>query len=387
MKVAVLGAGKTGRGFLGRLLQETGQEIVFIDSKLDLVHSLHDKGSYMVTYFGGEKAPSFIHSYTAYHTSDGNAIKALASADIIFVSVGVENFPEAAKMLAQAVALNLTQKDVKSTIVVTAENAIDPAEKLSVLIHRDFTGVMEETINLHITESAIFCSTMEDHDSPINILSEVYDELPFDLNRLPLDFSFPNFMKPIKEFSLLLTKKIFTYNCASAAIAYLGDYQGQTLYGEAANDPLVVNVLSHLYSDINKVLCIEYGLDEESQVEFARKSLNKFQNRLILDSIERNARDVRRKLFPDERMIGPLRLLEKQRIESKALALVVAAAIRYGKLHDPTMHEMLVQGGVDRVLTEICSIERQNIMYQDIVGFFDALITEQSLKDIIELVG
>ena len=30
-KIIVIGAGKTGRGFIGRLLQEAGKEIVFID--------------------------------------------------------------------------------------------------------------------------------------------------------------------------------------------------------------------------------------------------------------------------------------------------------------------------------------------------------------------
>ena len=30
-KIVVIGAGKTGRGFIGRLLQEAEKEIVFVD--------------------------------------------------------------------------------------------------------------------------------------------------------------------------------------------------------------------------------------------------------------------------------------------------------------------------------------------------------------------
>ena len=30
-KIVVVGAGKTGRGFIGRLLQEAGEQVIFID--------------------------------------------------------------------------------------------------------------------------------------------------------------------------------------------------------------------------------------------------------------------------------------------------------------------------------------------------------------------
>ena len=37
MKIAVIGAGKTGRGFIGRLLQESGQEFLLVDKIQDLI--------------------------------------------------------------------------------------------------------------------------------------------------------------------------------------------------------------------------------------------------------------------------------------------------------------------------------------------------------------
>ena len=40
-KVVVIGAGKTGRGFLGRLLQEAGKQIIFIDKDPALVDKLN----------------------------------------------------------------------------------------------------------------------------------------------------------------------------------------------------------------------------------------------------------------------------------------------------------------------------------------------------------
>ena len=42
-KVAVIGAGKTGRGFLARLLKEDGAEIVFIDKNEKLHMVLYEE--------------------------------------------------------------------------------------------------------------------------------------------------------------------------------------------------------------------------------------------------------------------------------------------------------------------------------------------------------
>ena len=39
-KIIVIGAGKTGRGFIGRLLQEADKEVVFVDKNEKLVKEL-----------------------------------------------------------------------------------------------------------------------------------------------------------------------------------------------------------------------------------------------------------------------------------------------------------------------------------------------------------
>ena len=45
-KVVVVGAGKTGRGFIARLLQEEQQEVIFIDKNADLVNKLNADKSF-----------------------------------------------------------------------------------------------------------------------------------------------------------------------------------------------------------------------------------------------------------------------------------------------------------------------------------------------------
>ena len=40
-KIVVVGAGKTGRGFIARLLQEASEEVNFIDKNVELVEALN----------------------------------------------------------------------------------------------------------------------------------------------------------------------------------------------------------------------------------------------------------------------------------------------------------------------------------------------------------
>ena len=54
-KIAIVGAGKTGRGFIGRLLREADQEMILIDKDKDLVRALNEAGAFSVHFFGKER--------------------------------------------------------------------------------------------------------------------------------------------------------------------------------------------------------------------------------------------------------------------------------------------------------------------------------------------
>lgn len=42
-KIVIVGAGKTGRGFIARLLREAQEEIIFIDKNEELVNRLNQE--------------------------------------------------------------------------------------------------------------------------------------------------------------------------------------------------------------------------------------------------------------------------------------------------------------------------------------------------------
>lgn len=314
MNYTIIGAGKTGRGFLGRLLFEQGILPTYIDASKALVNELKTQKRYTVEFFGQEREALSIPIQQVLHTEDPRTQNAITKSDVILVSVGAGNL-EAVGQLIQSASL------AKPLLIITAENAIDPAKKLEHILGNHA---------LTVTEAAIFCSTIEKPGSPVDILSEAYDKLPYDAVRAKAYRNLPKFFIAEGNFPLLLTRKIFTYNAASAAIAYLGAHKGYTWYADAANDPAIVRMLDQLYREVNAVLCTAYTIDPKEQEAFALASKAKFQNRNIRDSIERNARDAARKLAADERLLGPLLLAKKHGLPAASLELVIAAAILYG---------------------------------------------------------
>jgi Mannitol-1-phosphate/altronate dehydrogenases len=276
--------------------------------------NLRPKKGFTVEFFGGERQALSIPVQQVFHTEDPRAKQAIADADVILVSVGAGNLEAVGRLIKAA-------SPSKDLLIITAENAIDPAKKLEHILGNKA---------LTVTEAAIFCSTIEKPGSSLDILSEAYDRLPYDAVRAKAFRNLPKFFIAEGNFPLLLTRKIFTYNAASAAIAYLGAHKGYTWYADAANDPAIVRVLDQLYYEVNAMLCTAYGIDPGEQEAFALASKAKFQNRNIRDSVERNARDAARKLAADERLLGPLLLAKKHGLSAASLELVIAAAVLYG---------------------------------------------------------
>ena len=65
-KIAVIGAGKTGRGFLARLLQEAQEEIILIDKNAELVEQLNTAKEFKISFFGNVREPYVVNNFTAY---------------------------------------------------------------------------------------------------------------------------------------------------------------------------------------------------------------------------------------------------------------------------------------------------------------------------------
>ncbi len=345
-KIVVIGAGKTGRGFLGRLLAEADREILFIDRDEELVQRLNQEKSFPVHFFGGVREDFAVSGYHAVTWTDAD----FADVGLILVSVGGQNLEEVGACLGEKLAQN------RHYDIITCENSSRPAEVLR--------RAIGDAFDLSVSESTVFCTTIETKDELLGINSENYPYLQCNQDLLPgFTIDIPG-IRPEKNFGNFLTRKLYTYNAASCVLAYLGAKKGYTDYREAGRDAEILDKLDQNYQVTNQVLCEAFGYEKQDQEEFAKLSREKFTNQTIEDTIARNARDPQRKLGSDERIIGPAKLILAHGILPEVLIETAAAAICYEG--DASWNTYRETHSVEAVLTEVCGLQPGESLYEEI---------------------
>lgn len=366
---AIIGAGKTGRGFLARLVNASQFDIAFVDSDNSLVARLQSLGKYAIQFFGGGREEVSIDNYQAFFAGSIAATSKISEVDLIFVSVGSMNFPDVAGQLSLSAVIRKENRKESMCFVLACENTTNSGAKLRSLVLEASTNEVRPFVEswYNFVECAVFCSTIEKDSFGLDILSEDFEDLPYDVDAIKGATLPIKGLVPQSRFDTFLKRKLYTYNCASAAIAYLGAQKGYRLYAEAANDPEILDLLRKLYHEIERALCAEFSLDPLDQRRFAERSLRKFRDPSIADTIARNARDVLRKLSPGDRLVGPANLMLKHGIKPDALASVFAAALSYDAPSETGLKFILQEKGPEGVLAEVCGIDPKSEFGQRIV--------------------
>lgn len=315
MNNVIIGAGQCGRGYIARLLTLSKESFTFIDEDEELIHQLQEQAQYNISFCGSDRKTITIRDYEAFSWSDPECIWKLAEADLIVTSVGEQCLPSLITPIKQA----LKQRIKKGQpIILTAENGTAPKQQLLALQK-----------HAELSESVIFCTTLKQPDS-LDIMSEDLDYLPYDRACLHQDINVFG-MKQEYQFRDLLERKIYTYNSLSACVCYLGDYLGYECYGDAANDKGIRSFLDVTKKQVDVAISSSYQIAMEEQQEFSNMAITKFTNRSIIDTIDRNARDVKRKLGTQERILAPIRLIREHNGNPSCFYLVCAAALWYGE--------------------------------------------------------
>lgn len=358
MKEAVLiGAGQTGRGFIAPILQANAYHITFIDKNKELIDRLNAEKSYTVHYFGDGKEPVTITGYDAYTTVDEEVIEKLAHSDLITTSVFAGNIKELVGLLSAAAE----QCGEKQLRIVCCENGVHVKQPL-----------VDANISDSISEGVIFCTTLQPKEKSLVLISEDVAELPVDgsvkgmlpdIVGMPLEADFPS----------LIQRKIYTYNFMSAIVAYLGDYLQYEVYGEAANDPQIMELMDRAVPVVSTIIAREYAVEQDVQLAFTMRAVHKFRNREIYDTVYRNARQAQRKLNKEERLYEPLRLAEKYGQKCGYILLAAAAAMRYAVVKENSNPDTLMKmyknfHSADK-LKEVYGLLKESISLKDVIKF------------------
>ena len=196
---------------------------------------------------------------------------------------------------------------------------------------------------------------------PLVVNVQDFWKFPFDASRLKAPM--PEKMiclEPIYEFTGFLERKFYTYNAANGTTSFVGAVLGYTYIADAAFDERILALLDGVYKETATALSKKHNFPFDEQWAFTRTSLNKLQDKNIVDYIERNARDPIRKLGPDDRLVGSARLCLEYGVMPENLAIAIACAIHYEQPTDEfavQLKEMREKHGILYVLENVCKLD------------------------------
>jgi len=361
-KVMIFGAGKIARGFLGQLMFLSGTDFAFVEKFESLASLLKEGGQYTVNVLGAPEKNSLVTGFRAYAASEKEAIAAeMQDAQVVFTAVGGKNLVD----LAPDIALAL-QAAGRPINVITCENWKKPAAILKTEIEKLAPQVQAGFAESVVMRSAIEPTPEQLAQDPLTVNVQNFWRLPVDGDALIAPLPDIQGIEPMANFQGFLERKFYTYNAANGTVSFLGSLYGLTHICESANDPRVAEVLEKVYLETGEALAKKYGISLEEQLAFAATSRMKLRDPVIVDTLERNARDPLRKLGPDDRLVGSARLAENYGVKPEGLATAIAAAIHYVSPGDPSaekLADMRSTVGTAGILEEICKIRQGETLF------------------------
>lgn len=382
-KAGIIGAGKTGRGYIARLLRENDIDVVFFDKDEQHVDNLNY--GYKVTFFSERTDEVQIDSFHALSINDEKCQEVIGDLSLLFVSVGYHNLSDVGKWISDMASCESTFNKSEYYFIL-CENAIRASEILKKSIFECLEDKKHDEYQLKFkfTDAAVFCTTIQSDINEVDIVSENLSWLPYDQKQLAgYDVNINSF-EPVDDLSNLMLRKLYTYNAASAIIAYLGWLKGYTDFASAANDSAINRLLDYFYLQIGIALCKEYGYKHDDQNKFAQMSKNKFCNKSIKDSIYRNARFPYNKISPDERIIAPALLIERHGGDNSVLAMTAAALLLYEDPCDKNWGELKLNKSYEEILSSISCLNEQGNLYKCIIKYIHKFTSSTDINEVIK---
>ncbi len=373
-KAVVIGAGQTGRGYIARFLEDKKYQITFIDKKKELVSLLKEDGAYCIHFYSKDRSPIYITGFQVCLPYSNEAKKSLMESDIIITSVGEQNLKDVAQQLKDAID---TSK--KEYTLLTAENGTNPGKVL-----RNHLTNLSFQAKYKISMTAVFCSTVQLASTRLDILSMNEWYFPYDCDEITT-FDFRGAV-PIHNFEKFLERKIFTYNCLAGLISYCGYVKGYEIFGDAANDLEISDIMDRLLIDLNTVLQDYFHITKEDQESFAQRALDKMKNKDILDFTVKNGRAVRRKLGKNERIMAPLRILKGHHKDYRIMEFVAAASLVYWMELQGKHGEEILQMPPIETFCSITDLSSDDPITKDVQHYYTEIINNRKNVNIIRII-
>ncbi len=377
-EVLIIGAGKIGRGFIGQLFYRSGYRLWFVDSVASLIEGLNKEKKYRVDMAGeGADETEYIQLEKVFSLHDKkNILSVLDRIEIMAISVGAGNLKQTTEFLK---ALLKKRNKSKRLNILVCENAINPALFIRNILLEGADNEMEAFVKhkLGIIETQVLRTGMMARPEvqakePFAVRMQNWWTLPLDKDAFVGDIPDITGFKPRGQFKNELIRKIFTFNGTNGPVAYMGWVNGFGVLHESAL------AMEPFFREIQEEsawgLLNEYKFNEMEHRDYMALAMKKYTDPALSDPIERNAKDLRRKLGINERMLGPALLCLKHGRRPLSYAIAIAAAYNYDGSDDEgtlAVRKTVKDRGIREAIKIYSGIDEKNELYEMIIDAFE----------------
>jgi len=373
MTLVQIGAGNIGRSFVGQLFARVGYEVVFVDVAYDIIRALNERHAYTIEVRDTPAATLRIEGVRGINARDAEAAaETLAAADIAATAVGPNALPHVFPLIASALSRRRAAGRGPLDIII-CENLRDAAQTFrdGLAQHLPEGFPLEESVGLIETSIGKMVPIMPEEvrrQDPLLVYAEAYNTLICDGRAFRNPIPDVPGLAPKQNMKAYVDRKLFVHNLGHAIAAYLGHYHAPSLghIWEVIEVGTVESAVRGGMAESARALMAEYPgeFTDEGLSDHIDDLVRRLHNRALGDTVYRVGRDLPRKLAPQDRLIGSLRLDHAHGIDAPNTVLGAAAALMFeatdenGEVFGPDralVRRVREESAVD-VLRDVCGL-------------------------------
>ena len=372
---------------MGQLFWEAGLATICVDNNPRLVELINLSRGYtlkLLDAYTVSETNLQIDGIEAVHTADmAGVARRFAAAQTAGTAVGVKSLAAIAPLIAAGIQERM-RSNPRPLDIYMCENSLNAAGIL-----RDAVSALLDVRTQSWAQSNIgFVGTSVARmvpppgrfagDDPLLVVADAFHELPYDASAARAAPLQVRGMRGVANFSAEVERKIFTHNLGHAALGYLGHLKGYVHVHEPFGDPELAAVFDGALDETTLALLSKHTGDlDPAEHAAVRKDVRvRFGNPLLGDTIQRVARDPMRKLGPEERLVGSIRLCLSQGTFPARVCRICAAALLYDTPDDADavrLQELITRTGVEATLRSVSGIDPASREGREVISSFKEL--------------
>ncbi|HDR1857547.1 mannitol-1-phosphate 5-dehydrogenase [Pasteurella multocida] len=382
MKALHFGAGNIGRGFIGKLLADSGIQVIFADVNDHVIEQLKTQQTYPVKIVGDRlNVIETVSNVTGVNSkNETDIIACFTEVDLVTTAVG----PNVLKIISSTIAKGLSARfragNTRPLNIIACENMVRGTSFLKDNVFSYLTPEEQQQAETQIgfVDSAvdrIVPPVQFDPTNPLLVTVEEFSEWIVDKAQFKGTIPAITGMEQTDNLMAFVERKLFTLNTGHATTAYLGKLKGHQFVKDSIDDPDIREAVKATMQESGAVLIKRYGFDPHAHAAYIEKILTRFANPYLQDDVDRVGREPLRKLSYNDRLIKPLRGTLEYGLPNQHLIQTIASALAYRNENDPQaveLAQLLQQDALESAVKKITELTESNIV-QQIVTAYNAL--------------